>query len=203
MAQQLVAQGEEVRVLAFFDTNGPGYPRLLPATTAWQRRWNWWCDRIQLHWGNFSACRGWGKLTYICEKAKRWKQQTRWKLQARKHRLLLQVDRLFWPEAIRRVHRTGYRATTTYTARPYPGKATLFRATEQPHGIYEDRTLGWGQLVQGGLEIYDTPGHHGAIVREPRARGLAKQLTKVLNMAQAQGQSTPHALLKETSLGSL
>ena len=120
----------------------------------------------------------------------------RWKLQAQKHRLLLRVDRLFWPEVIRRVHRTGYRATTAYTARPYPGTATLFRATEQPHGICEDRTLGWGPLVQGGLRIYDTPGHHGAIVREPRARGLAQQLTDALNAAQTHGQSAPDKSLR-------
>ncbi|HUI06172.1 MAG TPA: condensation domain-containing protein [Verrucomicrobiae bacterium] len=203
MAQQLLARGEEVGLLALFDTNGPGYPRLLLTTTVWQERWNWWADRVRLHWGNFAACRGRGKLTYLREKAIRWKQQARWKLQARKHRLLLQVDRLFWPEAIRRVHRTGYRATTIYTPRPYPGKATLFRATEQPHGIYEDRTLGWGTLVQGGLEIYDTPGHHGAIVREPRARGLALQLTETLNAARAQRPSAPGQLPQATSPGDL
>ena len=201
MAQQLVANGEEVALLAFFDTNAPGYPRLLPTTTVWQKKLNWWRDRVQLHWGNFLACPGWEKLGYIREKARRWKQQTRWKLQATKHRLLGRLDQLFWPERIRRVHRTGYRAATAYVPRPYPGHATLFRALEQPRGIYPDRTLGWGPLVQGGLKIYDTPGHHGAIVREPRSRMLAEQLKHALadarRPAQVNGDEMP-AVLDET-----
>ena len=195
MAQQLVAAGEEVGLLAFFDTNAPGYSRLMPTTRGWQKRPNWWRDRVQLHWGNLLACPGREKFVYIREKARRWKQQTRWKLQAMKHRALRRLDELFWPERIRRVHRTGYRAGTAYVARPYPGYATLFRAMEQPHGIYPNRTLGWGPLVQGGLKIYDTPGHHGAIVREPRSRVLAGQLRQALSdarlRAKGNGGETP------------
>ena len=183
MAQQLVAQDEEVALLAFFDTNGPGYPQLLPTVTTWQRKLNWWQDRVQLHWQNFLAADGRDRLHYIREKAQRWKKQTRWKLQALKHRVRVRLDQLFWPERIRQVHRTGYRAGTAYTPRPYLGAATLFRAIEQPRGICPDRTLGWGPLVQGGLTIYDTPGHHGAIVREPRSRVLAQQLTDALRHA--------------------
>src|SRR5208282_1303999 len=110
------------------------------------------------------------KWKYIKEKAARWKKQTRWKVQAMKDHVRDRVARAFYPEKIRQVRAIGYRAGTTYEPRPYEGKVTLFRAMEQPRGIYEDRTLGWGPLVLGGLEIYDTPGHHGAIVREPRSR---------------------------------
>ena len=56
----------------------------------------------------------------------------------------------------------------------------------QPRGIVEDRTMGWGALVQGGLDIYDTPGHHGAIVRDPRARVLAQQLQDALEKVRKQ-----------------
>jgi len=90
----------------------------------------------------------------------------------------------------------GYRAATSYAPNPYAGRVTLFRATDQPRGIYEDRTLGWGPLVLGGLDIFDTPGHHGAIVREPRARVLAEQLIGVLAKTQARAALNPE--LKET-----
>ena len=65
--------------------------------------------------------------------------------------------------------------------RPYSGKVTLFRATEQPYGIHTDPACGWGDLALGGLEIYDVPGHHGAIVREPRVGILVQKLTACLN----------------------
>ena len=188
MAQQLCAAGEEVALLAFFDTNGPGYPHYLPTMTACRRELGWWRDRAALHWENLLATERRKRLAYIREKVQRWNKQTRWKLQAIKYRLQQRVDRVFWPEAIRRVQVRGYRAATAYEPKPYAGRATLFRATEQPRGIYEDRTLGWGFLVLGGLEIFETPGHHGAIVREPRARVLAEH---ALAKAQAWASLNP------------
>ncbi len=195
MAQQLRAAGQEIGLLAFFDTNGPGYPRLLPTTTVWKHKLDWWCDRVALHWGNLWASSGRQKLTYVREKSQRWRKQLRWKRQRHWDRVRERMGQVFWPHAIKQVRMIGYRAATTYEPKLYAGRATLFRATEQPRGIYEDRTLGWEPLVQGGLKIYDTPGHHGAIVREPRARALARQLTDALNATQAQGPSAPdHSL---------
>ncbi len=189
MAQQLRAAGEKVGLLAFFDTNGPGYPRLLPTTTAWKRKLDWWRDRVALHWGNLRASSGREKLTYAREKAQRWEKQMRWKRQHLWDVVRDRVARAFWPEAIKQARVIGYRAGTTYEPKAYAGRATLFRATEQPRGIYPDRTLGWGLLVQGGLKIYETPGHHGAIVREPRSRVLAAQLTDALRQAQTRTEA--------------
>jgi thioesterase domain-containing protein len=162
---------------------------MLPTTTALQRRIDWWQDRISLHWQNFRATEE--KWKYIKEKAARWKKQTRWKVQAMKDHVRDRVARAFYPEKIRQVRAIGYRAGTTYEPRPYEGKVTLFRAMEQPRGIFEDRTLGWGPLVLGGLEIYDTPGHHGAIVREPRSRVLAEQLKDALSKVELQVKTVP------------
>ena len=203
MAQQLQLAGEEVGLLAFFDTNGPGYPKLLPTTTVWKRKLDWWLDRAALHWGNLRASSGREKLAYAREKSQRWKKQLRWKRQHYWDRMRDRIGRFFWPDAIKQVRVVGFRAATTYAPKPYTGRATLFRATEQPRGIYEDRTLGWEPLVRGGMEIHDTPGHHGAIVREPRARKLAQQLAGVLKVVQDQGQSPPDNLPQVTSSGAL
>ena len=198
MAQQLRAAGEVIGVLALFDTNGPGYPRLLPTTTAWQQKWNWWRDRVSLHWGNLRAGSGREKLTYTRDKAQRWNKQMRWKRQHLWDRIREQVGQVFWPVAIKQARVVGYRAATTYEPKPYPGQVTLFRATEQPRGICPNQTLGWGPLVQGGLKIYSTPGHHGAIVREPRSRVLAQQLTDALHVAQT-GKSALRQVMPDES----
>jgi len=141
---------------------------------------DWWIDRGILHWENFRACETGERAHYLQQKSARWKKQFRWKQQQ------------FWDrvrgrlalETFHQVRMMGFRANTAYDAKPYPGAVTLFRATEQPRGIYEDRTLGWGSVLNGQLEIIDTPGHHGAIVREPRSRVLAAQLTEVLRRVQ-------------------
>jgi len=83
------------------------------------------------------------------------------------------------PKIIQEIQSASSNAARTYALTPYSGKVVLFRATHQPPGIYEDRTNGWGQIVQD-LEIFDVPGHHGAIVREPRVKVLAELLETCL-----------------------
>ena len=174
MAQQLRATGEAVALLALFDTNGPGYPQFLPTTTAFWRWWFYWRRRFELHWSNVRLADQSERAEYIREKSRRFRKRLQhW------GRDLLQE--FFLPRAIRQVRRSGEAAARGYVPQPYYGKLTLFRATEQPYGIYEDRTVGWGALAVGGLEIIDIPGHHGAIVREPRVRVLAEQLTVCLS----------------------
>jgi hypothetical protein len=94
------------------------------------------------------------------------------------------VGRLFWPDVIQKVADAGHWAAADYVAGEYTGAITLFRAMEQPLGIHADRTSGWDSVVKGGIEIYDTPGHHGSLVREPRAPVLVRQLEDALRKAQ-------------------
>ena len=65
----------------------------------------------------------------------------------------------------------------------YEGRMTLFRAKKQPLGIYPDRNLGWSQLVAGGIDVHDVPGHHGSIVVEPNVRYLAVKLRASIDEA--------------------
>ena len=45
--------------------------------------------------------------------------------------------------------------------------------------------MGWGNLAADGVEIYEVPGYHNALVFEPRVRGLAKLLRSCLAEAHA------------------
>lgn len=188
MARQLHAEGQEIAIVALFDTYGPGYPKLLPTTTVWEQRLNKLRYRTKLHWSNFLATEPVKRPQYVWLKAKRAERAilSKSKLtigtanQAVRHFL----ERLFWPDAIRHVAEAGHWAAGGYIPGEYAGTITLFRATEQPLGIYVDRTSGWGSVVKGEIETYDTPGHHGSIVREPRARFLVRQLEDALHKAQ-------------------
>ena len=195
MARQLCKQGERVALLALFDTNGPGYRKALSTTTAWERRFNRFRQRVSLHWGNFTATERGQRSQYVREKAKRWKNQM---VQANTERakrlhasLRFAINRRLWTKEIRDVNRAGHWAAGDYVPKEYAGSVTLFRATEQPRGIMPDRTLGWGRLVKGDLHICDTPGYHGAIVREPRSKVLAAQLNEKLRAAQGDEVSAP------------
>jgi thioesterase domain-containing protein len=46
-----------------------------------------------------------------------------------------------------------------------------------------DRTLGWGAVLNGQLEIHDVPAHHQNIMIEPNVRLLAEQLAACVDRA--------------------
>lgn len=190
MALQLRAQGQETAMLAFFDTNGPDYPRYLPTTTAWRRRWYRYRTSFDVHWSNLRLLKGRDRLEYVRDKLGRvrrffWKKQNRLRKWWRQRR-----ERVILPDTLRQVQNSGHQALEAYHPKSYNGRVVLFRATEQPYGIYPDRTLGWGPLVNGHLEIIDIPGHHGSIIREPRVGYLAEKFRECLEKSQSPAGKT-------------
>ncbi len=189
MARQLSAAGQEVRLLALFDTHGPGYPKFLGARTSIKKKIDRLRYRFQLHWSNYCSTEPQQRLNYVWTKAQRWRRAILFRTGEHAKNVYrsfrMRLGELFFPKAIRQVKQAGHWAAADYVPGAYSGCVTLFRATEQPPGVLADRMLGWGLLVQGGLKIYDTPGHHGTLTRDPRARVLAQQLQDALLKAQS------------------
>ena len=86
---------------------------------------------------------------------------------------------------------TNVQAGRRYTPKPYPGRITLFRATEvdsekvspEVYAMLQEPTLGWSK-VAGGVEIHMVPGsNHRNITREPYVRSLVEQLKGCLDKA--------------------
>lgn len=188
MAQQLVRQGEEVSLLALFDTGTPDYPKLLPNTTGFRARIYTSTRRIQHHLATLRAFNTSEKTDYIIAKL----NKTKLKYQRRVRNTLKRSVRQFYartagkesiPTNYIQLEDQIWRAGLQYKPVPYTGKLTLFRASHQPLGIYPDPTLGWKELVKGELEIHEVPGHHGSIVAEPYVRALAEQLGQCLEKA--------------------
>ncbi len=155
MARQLTGANQPVGLVALFDTSVPGAVRSMSG-------WRTFQYRLSLHWHNLAALNPRERVKYLAKRARR----------------LRDPDRL--PETIRSVQQAGEWAATTYLPGGYTGDVVLFRATEQPPWIEADRTLGWRNLVKGEICIYDTPGHHADLVRDPRAKVLAEQLEDAL-----------------------
>ena len=180
MARQLRAEGAEVGIVALFDTHGPGYPKMLPTTTALQQKLNRLRFRLGLHWGNLLATEPRKRPEYVWIKAKRCKRAIVTRINTARRSAKRLLDSLFLPDAIRRVNQAGHWAAADYVPGEYGGSITLFRATQQPLGICPDPTLGWNSVVKGQIDLYDTPGHHGTLVREPRAAELVRQIEDAL-----------------------
>jgi thioesterase domain-containing protein/acyl carrier protein len=183
MAQQLRSSGEEVALVAMFDTWAPGYhdpvhkvPKLVGAMAEAYRR-------AEQHVGSLMMLEPEKRLVYLESKLRRAADEARdtvfdWSVQARKTYFNTMGKPL--PVAVEEAQNEMDKALKAYQPRPYPGKVTLFRATRQPYGLTSDRTLGWGPHVTGELEIIDMPGYHASMISEPRVRLLAEKLRRHL-----------------------
>lgn len=184
IAQRLRLQGRKVGLLVLFDTNAPGYPKPLPHIAGWRKKWNRIRYRFQLHWQNFLLSSPSDKWNYVKTKSriygKRIFSRRRLANLRRRVQSKFSKDKATLPSVLKSVGEASVVAALAYRPSPYPGKVTLFRATEQQEGYYEDRNLGWGAYVSGEIEVHDIPGHHGAIVHEPRVRVLAQHLKECL-----------------------
>ncbi len=67
-------------------------------------------------------------------------------------------------------------AAQYYEPMPYPGRLLLFRRTQYLSGRYMDPTFGWGDLVQGGLEICSIPTGHMDLFDGDNIGPIAKTL---------------------------
>ncbi len=174
MAQQLAHAGEEVGLLALFDTRAPGYPRLRrnaparfhlfrrlgnPFPQPPERRWSemrremfsLWARRLSIRWRRLAG------------------------------RALSQETLYFY------FLNVAFAASRRYRPLAYSRPITLFRVPAQPSNeIYAtDPLLGWGGVAAGGLEVVDVEGFHGQpMFREPYVRGLAEKLRDRLRTAQ-------------------
>ncbi|MBD2112643.1 MULTISPECIES: amino acid adenylation domain-containing protein [Cyanophyceae] len=171
IAQQLVRQGETVGLLALLDTFGP---EDISAKLG----------RASSHFANLFD----QGLPYLLNKVKR-----RWNdiwpsLLYRYNKLSLKLGQnLSYEQQFLMVLEENKAASKKYIYETYPGKLTLFRATEEIYysQAYLDEGLGWRDFAGGGLEVHDVPGDHVNMLHEPHVQVLAQEFANCLSKAQA------------------
>jgi len=182
MACQLHGQGEEVALVALFDTWSPTYKR-----------------RVQAEMGRLEIVVG-GTIRriYIEVDTLRLLGFRRaiphlWAKACTTGRLIRRAFRRAYNFLRHPVHRNlekvktdNRRVLRSFDPRPYSGRVMLFRASFEGRG-HLDPQMGWGELLEQPLEIHDVDGHHSTIAIEPRAPYLAERIQQVLNEAQADG----------------
>ncbi|MEG4939661.1 amino acid adenylation domain-containing protein [Microcoleus sp. F4-D5] len=71
-----------------------------------------------------------------------------------------------------------------YVAGVYPGRASIFKAVESAAASGADRELGWGEVVKGGIEVYDIPSDHLGMLKEPHVQILGEKLQAAVDRFQ-------------------
>ena len=169
MAQQLHAQGQEVRMLGMLDTWQPSYQRRTPkAGSPAVRIYN----RLLLVWLHTRRLGTSSKLRYVRNRLKNRVLRQLYKYSAARGKANL-------TETMKSVRDINWIAGLNYKVLPYDGHITLFRAMEEGDwGLPED--LGWRAMARGGVEIHPFPGDHGQVLAEPSVSQLAEKLSECL-----------------------
>jgi amino acid adenylation domain-containing protein len=72
--------------------------------------------------------------------------------------------------------KSDFRASRNYVLHRYPGRVTLFKASENLSDSPIDPTLGWSDWAEGGVDVQIVPGNHATMVYKPNVEILAKKL---------------------------
>jgi len=151
MAQMLQSQGEEVALLALFDT----YPGKMESRASQLKNLAAlpWKDRV-----SFLVKKG----TFVVMT-----------LQKR-------IELQFLPKALRKVKEACSRAAAAYDVQPYSGRVTLFRVREKSVGSLNDPYAIWWRVAAGGVDLREISGDHLSLLKEPQVRFLAEELGNCL-----------------------
>jgi amino acid adenylation domain-containing protein len=163
MAQRLVADGEEVALVAMF--NGP--------SPAWIRQWGSFRDHPKQQESRRAAAAErsaskTARAARVLRDPQRLRAWVKWSRVLARRRLTdrLEGPRVRWslkhgrplPEWLRESYflKLHARAEWAYEPRPYPGELLIFSGED----MYDDVTLGWDGLAKGGIRTYIVPGEH-------------------------------------------
>jgi len=175
-AQQLVSAGEEVALVALFDSRAP-IPENAPADGD---------DVMLLSWFARDLAVPYNKTLHIPPEQLR-------QLDA-DDMFDYVLDRAHEAEVIpadadRNVLRRYFEvylangaALQLYQPGAYPGRVVLFRARDEEADYGPD--LGWSRLLKQAPEVLDIAGNHNSVMYEPHVQGLAAALGRVIAESQ-------------------
>src|SRR5262249_51110003 len=195
MAQQLQARGDEVGLLASFDSTPT-------RTDYYSFRWSFkssvrWVPTFPGRVARFLRKSQEDKVVAL-QRAWHMLFWTRQAVVARSLAEHLCGGPKLVPPHYERMIAALYRGRADYVPQEYPGRLTLFRAAQQPSACSLDPLMDWGRLARGGVDAQTVRGHHESILQEPNVRELARALTTALAHSRA-GMTPPQYPPRETS----
>jgi len=172
MAQQLLAQGCTVALLALFDPGTPSYSAVpIQHRNAFEKIGHY-IRQTAYHFKRGQLIHA--LMDFFVYRRYRWLKM---KFLPQDYRIKCVMD----------AHQA---ARMNYIPQIYPGKITLFRSSEvhalEKKGFWAKR---WSDLASGGFDCHVIEGKHREILGEPRIQELAKQLKLCLDEAQQTTQS--------------
>jgi aspartate racemase len=174
MAQQLQAQGERVVLVAMLDTyNNNIVPRSKPRALKFLRL----LQNVWFHGANFYLAGNKDRWNFVREKWDVALARFGIRLRALYHALHVGSSpkkQNSYPHLL--VKRVNDQAASRYVPRPYSGRVVVIQPKANFLGL-DDPSLGWGEVVNDGLEVRKIPVYPKGMLIEPFVRMLAQELS--------------------------
>lgn len=162
IAQQLHAQGKKVAFLGLVDIISPTLEKVRPS----------FAQSIKIH-----LCNLWHLQAKDRQKYLRDRINYRFKNPNYRELLIESLSKITTPSPqLLHLIDTNFQANRDYQAQSYVGDVSLFRCQVQTLDCSLSKDLGWGDLVNGQLDIYDVPSIHYEVLREPNIRVVAEKI---------------------------
>jgi amino acid adenylation domain-containing protein len=177
MAQQLTVEGEEVSLLALFDSYAPSALEAeeedeLKLLVQFAQDLGLPLDQLKIEPDRLLTLEPDARLAAVLE-------------QAHAAQIIHADVGLSQARLLYHLFRTNRRALRSYVPRRYAGRLVLFKAEEESALVSSDSLNGWAQWASGGVSLRSVPGNHYDIMREPHVRILAQELMAQLYQAKA------------------
>jgi non-ribosomal peptide synthetase component F/thioesterase domain-containing protein len=183
MATQLNVAGEKVGLLGLFDTGNPAYYRDLSFGQSLQFQALYVIDRIRLYGRRLFKGETWELIRDLGRS-----------IGARTSYIFFRVAQRFYgwsqkplPSALRDNVKMFSAVGQAYTPKPYTGELTLFRAKGRTAEYGSNLSLGWNEVVTGGVRVINVPGDHMTILEEPFVWDLVEELRDCLQKSARAG----------------
>ena len=184
-AQQLHVAGEEVALLALFDTTNWHKVPL----TIWHKS-SLACQKLLFHLAalldlDFQGKRKFlrAKLIDIQNRLPIWRGKVRTRVNPRRS---IAVTPSMVPAEI---WTTNHNASFRYVPKLYPGAITDFRPARQ-YRVLNKPGLKWDHLAKGGQHVVCIPGYPGVMLVEPYVKDLASALAQSIDAAVCHNESS-------------
>jgi phthiocerol/phenolphthiocerol synthesis type-I polyketide synthase E len=187
MAQQLKAQGEEVALLALFDTIN--WSRVRPGT-AWTKA-HFQLQRLIFHARNFLLLNFKDRIRFFKEKVIVLRHRSNvWRGMLLEKFMKEQPGNKSEALLPARIWAVNDRAILNYVPRPYNGALSDFRPVRQ-YAKYLGQDMNWDRLALGGQEILTLPVFPAGMLLEPFVKHLAAALRSSIDkvMKEAPGKA--------------
>jgi thioesterase domain-containing protein/acyl carrier protein len=179
-AHQLRAMGEEVRLIALFDTPAPGYPKLLRNHS---RNWRWL--REVLGAGNGASRIGVRDIISHLDMAG---QMIKRKMVAKTERQLARLELTPLVPTAGNVARWQERSTAMYIPKPIDVPIAQFIAQDEVIStrILDDPRLAWREMSRSEFHMHRVRGSHGTLLGNPQVLELAPILRELLRQVNSE-----------------